>query len=214
MWYNSIMIIKKLLTYVLATIIGLSSFIGTRVWMDSQSFSAPRSYVLKAESDQGSGSLVMVAPGLALTAAHVSGTDGNRLKVNGQLIKVVKINFDLDVALVAVSAPCPCAPLGVLPEEDDRVVAVGFPLTVSQFATVGHMQGLSPNNNHLLASAPIIFGNSGGGLFAFQQGQWKLVGITVNMAGANLGMFGVPVPHIVGSVPITSIMEWLHDRRS
>ena len=218
------MIIKKLLTFVTAVtikplvlvtslVIGLSSFIGTRIWMESQSFSAPRSYVVKIQSVSGHGSGVLIAPGLALTAFHVTGPEGKDLMVNGKPIQVLKYDQILDISLIKVDATCPCAPLGTLPEEDTRIVTVGYPLDAGQFATEGHMQGIHLERIRMLVSSPITFGNSGGGVFAFQGGQWRLVGVAVETAGANLGFFGVPVFHLVGAVSITNIMEFIHDRR-
>ena len=47
-------------------------------------------------------------------------------------------------------------------------------------------------------------------MFHWNGWHWELVGIVVQMAGANFGMFGMPVTHLAGSVPSTDILELLH----
>lgn len=197
-----------------------TSFVGTSIYLDSQSFDTPRSFVHKIyqlregctepsrECVGGSGSVVMVAPGLALTAAHVAMNEN--LYINGKLTKTIKIDEERDIALVSVALDCPCAPLGNMPNLDDKVVAVGWPLGAVEFATEGRVQGW--DRFRIWSSSPIAPGNSGGGLFAFQAGEWKLVGITVEVAGLNLGFFGMPVVTMTRSVDVDTIMYFIHHK--
>jgi S1-C subfamily serine protease len=187
------------------------SVIGTSVYLEGQSFETPRSYVHKIYqlredgSKGGSGSAVMVAPGMALTAAHVAVNDN--LHILGKPTKTIKIDEERDIALVSVDLPCPCAPLGSMPNLDDRVVAVGQPLGEAEFATEGAVQGWDVAR--IWSSTPIAPGNSGGGLFAFQYGKWKLVGVTVEVAGLNLGFIGIPVITMTRSVDVETIKRFI-----
>src|SRR3990167_8444922 len=195
-----------------------TSFVGTSIYLDSQSFDTPRSFVHKIyqlregctepsrECVGGSGSAVMVAPGLALTAAHVAGN--KNLYILGRPVKTIKIDEERDIALVSVALDCPCAPLGNMPNLDDKVVAVGWPLGAVEFATEGRVQGWDVFR--IWSNSPIAPGNSGGGLFAFLMGQWKLVGITVEVAGLNLGFFGIPVVTMTRSVDVNTIIYFIH----
>ena len=196
------------------------SFVVTSIYLDSQSFNTPRSYVHKIyqlregciepsrECVSGSGSAVMVAPGLALTVAHVAGN--KKLYILGKPVTTVKIDEERDIALVSVALDCPCAPIGSMPNLDDKVVAVGWPLGAVEFATEGRVQGW--DRFRIWSSSPIAPGNSGGGLFAFQAGEWKLVGITVEVAGLNLGFFGMPVVTMTRSVDVDTIMYFIHHK--
>ena len=194
------------------------SFVVTSIYLDSQSFNTPRSYVHKIyqlregciepsrECVSGSGSAVMVAPGLALTVAHVAGN--KKLYILGKQVTTVKIDEERDIALVSVALDCPCAPIGSMPNLDDKVVAVGWPLGAVEFATEGRVQGW--DRFRIWSNSPIAPGNSGGGLFAFQMGQWKLIGLTVEVAGLNLGFFGIPVVTMTRSVDVNTIIYFIH----
>lgn len=213
-------LLKKLAAFTLSFLVATTSFISTRLYLNSQSFDYPRSVVhMVSNTKGGHGSGVMIAHNLMLTAFHVSGPEGKDLTVNGKPVKVLKFDSDLDVALLEVEQGCPCIPItSDVPAPDSEVLAVGFPLSVGQVATIGHAQGVV--DKILISTAPTIFGNSGGGLFMWNwqdalfqfwnMQHWVLVGITVNIAGANLGFFGVPVAHLGGSVPSASIMKFIH----
>lgn len=198
--------IIKYAKIVFLTVMLVTSYVTAGIYLDNQSYATPRSVVHKIYvQDGGHGSMVMIAPGLALTAAHVA--VNKKLLVNGKPTKVLKSNEELDLALVQVQQDCPCIKLGVIPALDSPVVAVGYPLDEGQWATVGTAQSYKPTR--LTSNTPIAFGNSGGGLFQFQAGQWKLVGITIQVAGANLGFMGVPVFHMVSSVDINTIKRFI-----
>ena len=183
------------------------SFVGTSVYLDGHSSNTPRSYVEKLYQESGgSGSAVVIAPGLVLTAAHVALND--KLLINGKPTKVLKINKAVDLALVQAAVDCPCVPLGTDVNMDDRVMAVGWPLGHLEMATEGRVQGWM--DRLVLTDSTIAPGNSGGGLFAFQDGQWKLVGVTIQVAGMGWGFgFGLPVLHMVRSVPIQTVKEFI-----
>jgi trypsin-like peptidase len=140
-------------------------------------------------------SAVVVAPGAAMTARHCL---KRGMRVDGIPAAYVTVaapeNRDIGVAYVPGLA-CPCAALGKRPAIGDQVVAVGFPeggeRRVTASAAVKLIDSplkLAPwimsgaeawiGSVYILTDAPITKnGDSGGGLFAVQDGTWKLIGI-------------------------------------
>lgn len=163
---------------------------------------------------RGSGSGVMIGPNRMLTAAHVAvnGTPEDPLLVNGKVAKVLKIDEELDLALLEVDiAHGPYAPLGALPGTDANVVAIGFPLNNSvkhQILTNGRVQGTTENRT--MVTTPIAPGNSGGGLFRYRNGKWELVGLTVAVAMVPIyGMYPNLMSHLCLSVDADTIKAFL-----
>lgn len=176
-----------------------------------------RQTVWQVKRDTGTASAVIVSPGLAVTAGHVAeGTDRVILihPVTGDEYPcwVVKMLYDEsnDMALlkpVFGIFPSPYAPLREdIPTQDEVVVAVGYPLQEQidalQIATYGTYQGVYKENYGII-TAPITFGNSGGGAF---DAQGRLVGITVAAAGAS--RFG-PVGHINYIIRSDVLLEYI-----
>lgn len=164
----------------------------------------------------GNGSGVMIAPGRMLTAAHVAKINKQMpLLLNGKQIKVLKINEDLDLALLEVEEDCPCVPLAAeLPVVDEKVYIVGFPVyqeEMPQYLTEGRVQGTTKKYHRTLTSVPAAPGNSGGGLFVYVKDQWRLAGILVSVSGIG-GFFGsIPVFHVSHSVDLESIIKFLNE---
>tara|TARA_R110002020_G_scaffold128999_4_gene289032 strand:- start:1124 stop:1972 length:849 start_codon:yes stop_codon:yes gene_type:complete len=92
-----------------------------------------------------------------------------------------------------------------------NVFAVGAGLGKPPFPTAGFLAGFSKdiNGNPLwLASAPIIFGNSGGSLFVYsQRGQYELIGVPSMVS--SYGWDSAIVPHMAWARPITEIRLFL-----
>lgn len=202
----------------LAALVFSLSFFGTSIYRTTTSYDVPRSTVhqvvgLSSDGQQGpSGSAVSLAPGLLLTAAHVVDHPSFKFSVNGQEVKVVKLDRTRDLALLQADVPCPCTPLALgSPYADEFVVAIGYPLGYPQTLTEGRWQYILPDGE-AVSTTSIAFGNSGGGLFYFSwpHFQWELVGITNQVPGANLGFFGIPVFTMTRSVPVESIMYFIH----
>jgi S1-C subfamily serine protease len=149
-------------------------------------------------------SAVVIAPGIALTAAHCLQrhitVDG--LKVDG----IVAPADDKDIAVLRVPGlKCPCAVRGVRPAKGDQVLAVGFPANrdgeqaispVARVRSVGELRlefpflaDMEESAEHFIVTdAPIVsHGDSGGALFSMQNGSWKVVGITA---------IGIPDPEV------------------
>lgn len=168
-------------------------------------FSVIRSYVYPVVIGQStsapdiqavvsSGSAIVIAPGYAITAAHVVPATARELMsihIKGKLVRAtpVKIDRERDLALLSLNIGCPCAPLGEkVPEIDDMVYSVGFPLYLMygvQFVTSGTVQGVFQGDTVTTSiTAP---GGSGGGLFAKEGKEYKLVGLSVAIASTPLG---------------------------
>lgn len=195
------------------------SMFGTAMYVESQSFDTPRSTIrfLEIETDtrKGSCSGVAISDKLVLTAAHcINHPVLKSVTVDGKPAKVLRFDESQDIALLEVAeGHCPCSPLAAeSPDRDQRVIAIGWPLGKAQVATEGRYQGLVDNDGRYttLSTTNLVFGNSGGGLFAFNYGRWELVGITTAMSGADLGFFGIPVFYMALSTPIENIRHFLY----
>lgn len=155
---------------------------------------------------KGQCSGVVVADGLMLTAAHCY--DPELVSVD----EVVKMDREKDLLLVKVPLGCPCAPIaGSTPEVDDFLRVVGFPLARSvQYLTEGRVQSPSVGEapHYMAISAPIVFGNSGGGVF---NSRGELVGIVSAVAVYASGFDGIPfiVPHMGLVVNLDTIRAFL-----
>ena len=191
-----------------------AGFLGTSVYLEANSFDTPRSSVhMVAASDQSTGTMVVIAPGLALTARHVAEHE-DLATTDGIPLKVVKMSDTADLALVSGNFGCPCTPLKEEPLSiDEKVVVIGYPLGAAQLATEGRIQDLVMNS--IISSAPVAPGNSGGGLFVWDGYQWKLAGILIGIAAIPFnpwepGPAGM-VTHLNISVSGLTIKEFLRD---
>lgn len=213
---------KKFLKYLLVFII---SYTGVSVFKDSISLQTPRSYVHQIIGEHGAGSVVVVAPDYALTAAHVAiMSEEQKVLIDGLPIIKYWIDRGNDIALLHVPGlKCPCAPIGVNAEVLDKVVAAGYPLG-HLFSTEGRVQSYEmteiryikfPLNRtsmslRVLSDTQIAPGASGGGLFSYQLFRWRLVGITVEITDVKIYRFTYPVYYQAMSVPIGTIEHFLH----
>ena len=199
------------------------SMFGTGTWLESRSFDLPRQTVHYIEIGEkiGTCSGVAVSENLVLTAAHCVAILDNdktiKIKVSGKVAKLLRQDRANDIALLQVDIGCPCASLAAeSPELDDKLIAVGWPLGKAEVVTEGRYQGLAGFYDRYItfSTTPIVFGHSGGGLFKYNwaMGRWELVGITVGVAGADLGYMGIPVFHLTLSTPVEVIRHWLYRR--
>lgn len=140
-----------------------------------------------------SGSAVVIAPGYVLTAAHVMSHSGLDMFIrmsdtDVRYAKAIKIDKDVDLALLRASVECPCVSIAsAMPSIDEPVVSVGFPyylLYDTQFATEGRVQGY--RGFQVISTATTAPGGSGGGLFVKEDGIWKVTGIVTNIASSPL----------------------------
>lgn len=139
-----------------------------------------RSYVHKMLDAGGSCSAVMIAPGRAMTAKHCTDMPAPKLIVNGREYVVTEAysRSDADIAVLIVpGAPCPCAPMGARPvQQDEPVTAVGYPFGAIQVLVSGPVQGraLIEGQEYIISTVRVAPGMSGGGVFNFKG---ELVGI-------------------------------------
>lgn len=184
----------------------------------STAASTPRNVVHKivVEADGkaiGSGSGVMIAPLLMLTAAHVANA-GPALSIEGTKapVRVLRVDPKADLALLMVAVNCPCASLAMNPPSvDQKVVAVGFPynhVINAQILTEGRIQG-SMVDGATVVTSPVARGNSGGGLFVREHGRYKLVGIVTSVVSEG---FGGSVHHLVAGASLEQMKTFLDNR--
>ena len=109
---------------------------------------------------------------------------------------LVALNADFDFALFRTAPSLNFAQLNTTAELGDRVFVVGWPsqLTGGTALTVtdGVIAGLElTKNGHVRITAPVYFGNSGGGVWS---DRGDLVGIAVSMYAVPL-VSGKPIPY-------------------
>ncbi len=136
--------------------------------------------IVKIIGEGAVGSGVVVAPGMVLTAAHViEGMDDVDVTVGRKRrdARVISRNPRIDLALLAVDTgsikPLPLrhSPL----DEKASVWAVGY--AFGKRLKTGRGEFRAEANRLLYTSAPVNFGQSGGGLLSCENGRLVLTGI-------------------------------------
>jgi hypothetical protein len=161
---------------------------------------------------------VFLSPSTVLTSAHCD--VGFDIHVNGYREFVVKKSEDRHLMLLHLPAGggCPCVFDLATPDLDDPVFAVGFPLYHGQILTEGRWQGVRGDDDAFAAgdgvyTAPVTFGNSGGGVFVFREGRWALAAIVSRGTIIPLGGF---IPAIIGHLNVGagagSIYDFIHGK--
>jgi hypothetical protein len=152
-------------------------------------------------------SAVVLAPGLALTAAHCADPQYSSITIDGFVGQVVARGDDrLDVAVISVPVACPCVRLAEYEAQvDEPVYVVGFPRGIAQVLTFGtsqgvHNNGRMPYGRRLVTTALVAGGNSGGGVFVFRDGEFQLVGVLVEQ-----------INHLSFAVPLIDIRPFLRN---
>jgi S1-C subfamily serine protease len=141
--------------------------------------------------------------------------------VLGQPIPAVIVahNAEEDLALLELDYPLQalhCATL--LPESTDlkltqEVCAVGCSLgcdPCASFGRVTDLEELIDNRTYIMASAPIIYGNSGGGIFTCVGGAWYFCGIPSRISVTRQGQ---AITHLAYFIPPDRLRRWLKIQR-
>jgi len=161
-------------------------------------YSITRSYVrpiiIVAQGDGVNGSMVVIAPGFALSANHVVEAAKQRkapmVTLVGSIQKpltVVATDARHDLVLLTGEFECPCVSLGRRPSIDDEVISVNFPEyidTRTQVLSIGLVQGFLEEK--MVTTTLATTGSSGGGLFIKQNGEYKLVGIVTHVGATTI----------------------------
>lgn len=156
---------------------------------------------------------------IILTAAHVTAAieQGARVFLNGKEVVFLGSNKELDVALVWAPG-VEGEPLKVAdksPAIGEDVVTIGFPLQYAiglQVVTKGQFQG--EFKDRMISTAPAAAGNSGGAIVHYEGGEWKVVGILIEVAVFCLDDWGMkcsPVSHLTRGASVPSIHKFLSD---
>jgi len=134
-----------------------------------------------------------------LKVSHRDSMTGALLQTDGKVVRVDRVH---DLALVETKPIWPGSALLVTYEQYDgdltsfqECLQAGYPLLTE---TVHISYGLICNlddHGRLRTSAPIVYGNSGGGVFAKIDGKWRLIGILQAVRLVD-GDRSHPVPHI------------------
>lgn len=129
--------------------------------------------------------------------------------------QVINSDEKLDTAIIEVKSPRKFNAVAtfVTNEEiststlNDRVFVCGCPLASEPIVTDGNISSFKmPQSGNFQITAPIMYGNSGGGVFT-QSG--KILGIAKAVRVFN----GVPYPHAGMATPAPSIRDWLQSIR-
>lgn len=177
-------------------------------------------YLITTPEGRGNGSGILIAPNTLLTAKHVADVLTSQplvVKYNGVDYPVSVFAKDPLTDLALLSVPglqgTYTSVASEVPSIGTNVIAVGYPmysLIGSLITTEGKI--LARVNTRLMSSTPILPGNSGGGLF---QRNWfmkyELVGVTVSAPVVPFGWTGIPVFHLINSVPTDFINLFLRN---
>ena|SRR3990167_965242 len=139
----------------------------------------------------------------------------HRELVTEATVTILKLDINNDLALLSLQLdkelPLEITSLCVdNPKVYDEVIAIGAGLGYSPFPTKGMVSipEMEPPNIVILHSAPITFGNSGGGLFKKEYDNYCLIGINSKMSGVK----NFPISHMAIAVHLKIIKEFYEAR--
>ena len=206
--------LKFLASVVVSVVLSVSSVLGLihGVSPVKNDYTTLRQATWLVKGEFGTCSGVRIAPRRMLTAAHC---EQPTMTVGGEEVRVIARNTSVDLLLLEVNVRGVYLPVyyANLPE-DVAIKVVGFPLDRGvQYLTEGTTQGDVPGYEFYTAiSAPVMFGNSGGPVFAKVNGQWMVVGIVSAVASGTMGgMFPFVVPHMGLMVNGQTIKQFMKD---
>jgi S1-C subfamily serine protease len=154
-----------------------------------------------------------VSEELLLTAAHCleNGMGGMIHRKDGQLVSfvVVKADRNIDIALIKARVDGRIARLQTFePEVYSEIVVAGYPVGVAMFITVGKWVG--PIWDPIMAAAHSVAavsvgpGNSGGGLWTKESGEYRLLAV--------VQMYAPAAPHVCVVSKLQTLKDFLSDQ--
>ncbi len=131
--------------------------------------------------------------------------------------ELVEVSEKLDLALLEVNSDqyfnsATIAPRFRNVEVFDPVCAVGCPLGYSPFPTEGEISSKSKvlgGTSYWMINAPTIFGNSGGGIYLSETGEF--IGVLTRVSAYN-NFINIAVPHMGIMVSKDDIYQWLDEK--
>lgn len=159
-------------------------------------------------------SAVVISPRVALTAKHCVEAidDGKSFTLDGLPVEPIlsdRPKHQFDVAILRGNFGCPCASLHPgRPELDAPVIMVGFPGGFIKTVTHGTYQGIlqTKEERMTLVTALAHGGNSGGPVFAYGLGQWRVIGIVSRGLASHLVLIQ-PVEDIKKELKKADLLE-------
>jgi S1-C subfamily serine protease len=160
-----------------------------------------------------------------LTDAHVIMNDAETAPADGITVtvgdskvpaKVVKVDVKADIALLHVSTKLPTMRLLERePIAGELELVIGYPLADQETATLGYIGAMDPKTHYLGASGAVLPGNSGGGAFVLDGGEWRLAGLAESVRQYTMPQSRlIPVPafaaQITEVIPVGMLMEFLN----
>jgi S1-C subfamily serine protease len=181
----------------------------------------------------GNGSAILIKDKTFITSAHLFQEPGQffvqvgpRVPEDFIPLKIIKIDYVRDLALITADVSCPCATLATSPPlVDEEVVVIGYPYMRNvnmQIATQGRIQGITETGS-ILSTANIAPGNSGGGMFVKRDEKWYLIGVSMAVYGqtyeqsevnSRLDDITVFTNWIAFTVPIDKINDFLKSKQT
>lgn len=159
---------------------------------------------------------VLLESGYILTAGHVADNNGNGmldedeklltvtfnqidLEVQAEVLAVGSLWANLDIAILKPEQEIPLRGVRLMSDEEYWSLTVGTPVSAIGMTngvspaniTDGRITILDPDRTMHWSSAPIWFGNSGGGMFAGEE----LAGITVAVGASDMAI-SLPIFHV------------------
>ncbi len=143
----------------------------------------------------------------------------------GKTADIVAYNENLDLALLRIRDKeatikhiAKLAPENRVLHLFEAAWAVGSGLGQPPFPTQGMISNLDQQingNRYIFSSAPIIFGNSGGSLYHYEESNqsYEMIGVPAMGAVIRLGWGGSTVEHMAWAIPMETVYKFLRDNR-
>lgn len=215
---------KTLFFVVLILVLFIGIFTGVREMKTSSKLEMLYSAALITVDGKGGGSGIVIhsdnkiESSLIITARHVvkdaePGDLWVTLYPSGLKYpaSVIRLSDMYDLALIRVDVYHPnVAKLGkvrlLLPFTE--VTKIGSGLGMTPFPTTGIVESFSKTEGLMTVSSPVIFGDSGGGIFIKEKTGYRLVGIVIALPAANK----MPISHMGIAHNVYAIMQFLGGR--